>query len=443
MIGLGLMLGLSLIGADGPRGAAAEGAAERITLRDGSVVMGLVTASTSGPRGAVEFLLRRDWAEKNFKGHLAQWDRSNVAATRRAAELRLKRLTDWRRERATAPGVGPDDRIIRWIDREMTRLANPEDVSRSTLMSVRLPHGEVRELSRRPAAVSRLLRLAWLGELPEPEAMSVDQLKGALEARGFAADAAGKAPPASLDRLLPLVSESDATWLARRAATEISIDTGLRFLRFQDMVIPDTKAGEPPMNAMGLTTAISGLKRLLDPDQAQGQADPMVEKLQSVAARGRIGAVITRLVIAADMSGVTVDSTLWVRAGVDHWVPFGFRTATVRPDELRPEAGRDLAEDPQVQGAFRMVEMLGLGAIPQEYKERSLRIGAATQKALDAARSAFNQDLDGLVLPVLDPAPDPAAREAIKAAPASGAAPAAPAPAPLRPRRSVLGPVDH
>jgi hypothetical protein len=153
--------------------------------------------------------------------------------------------------------------------------------------------------------------------------------------------------------------------------------------------------------------------------------------------------VVTRLAIAPDMSGVTVETTLWVRGGGDRWMPFGSRTATVRPDELRPEAGRDIAEDPQVQGAFRMVEMLGLGSIPQEYKERSLRIGAATQKALDTARSAFNQDLDTLTLPVLEPARDVAGRGAGKVAPVQGAAPGARDPAPQRPRRSVLGPVDH
>ncbi len=157
---------------------------------------------------------------------------------------------------------------------------------------------------------------------------------------------------------------------------------------------------------MGLTTAVSELKRLLDPDQAQDRPDPLFEKLQAIAARGRTGAVVTRLAIAPDMSGVTVESTMWVRTGGERWVIFGSRTATVRSDDLQAGAGQDLAEDPQVKSAFRMVETLGLGAIPPELKDRSLRIGAATQKALRTARAAFNQDLDALMLPVLEPAPN-------------------------------------
>jgi hypothetical protein len=437
MIGSVLILGLFLAGADGPRGAADATAADRITLRDGSVVSGLVTSTTSSPRGSVEFLVRRDWAEKHVRDHLAHWERSSVAATRRAVEQRRQRLADWRRDRANR--AGPDDRIVAWIDRELDRLANPNDAARALLVRVWLPRSEVRELDRRPAAVERLLRLAWLSGLPDPEAMSLDDLKGALEARGYAVDAAGRGQSASLDRLLPPSPEPELTWRARRAATEVAVDSGMRFLRFQDMVIPDAPPGQQPLNNMARTTAVSELKRLLDPGQGPGRPDPLAEKLQSVADRGRIGAVVTRLVMAPDLSGVTVESTLWIREAAGRWVPFGSRRATVRPEDLKPEEGQGIAEDPQVQGAFRLVEGLGLGTVPAELKQRSLRIGAATQRAIDLARSAFNQDLDALALPVLEPAGNPAAR----AVPQADRKAVRPDPTPKRPRRSVLGPPDR
>ena len=44
--------------------APGETAADQITLNDGSVVKGLVTSAANGPRGSVEFLVRRAWAEK-------------------------------------------------------------------------------------------------------------------------------------------------------------------------------------------------------------------------------------------------------------------------------------------------------------------------------------------------------------------------------------------
>src|SRR5215831_10355064 len=104
MIRIKRILPVLILCAAPAHGAAREAAADRITLRDGSVVRGLVIAATSGPRGAVEFLVRRDWAEKHLGDHLAAWERSSAAAIRRAVEQRRQRLMDWRRDRAERAG---------------------------------------------------------------------------------------------------------------------------------------------------------------------------------------------------------------------------------------------------------------------------------------------------------------------------------------------------
>ncbi len=439
MIRYVLIPGLLLLGAARAHGAAAD----RITLRDGTVVLGLVTSATSGPRGAVDVLVRRDWAEQNAKGHLAAWDRAAEATARRAIEQRRQRLEDWRREREKSPGVTPNDRILRWIGRELERLADSEAAARTALVSVRLPRGEVRDLIRQPAAHSRLLRLAWFSGVRDPEAMGPDELTNALESRGLVVDAKAPAPPVALDRLLPPAPVSDALWMARRAATEIALDAGLRFLRYQDLVIPDPGPGQQAPD-LDPAMALSEVRRLLDLDGARGRPDPLAARLQAVADRGRIGAAVTRLEIAPDLGGVTVETSFWVRAAGGRWVMYGSRAATVRADDLPPDAGGDIAEDPQVKRVFGIVEGLGLAAIPSEFKQRSLRIGAATRKALGDARSQFNRDLDALMLPVLDavPEPDGAGRPARQPPPVPGGRAAAPLPQPA-PRRSLLGPQDH
>jgi hypothetical protein len=410
MIGQEMMvvLGLVLAAADGPHGAAPSAAFDRIILRDRSDVRGLVTAVGPGRQGTVELLVRRDWARQHVPRRITAWERSAASSARIALAQRQDRLRAWRRDRAANPA--DDDRIIKWIDHELDRLSAPGAAEQSTLLRVRLPRDEVAGMERRPANAERLPALAWLCNLPDPESMPLDELKDAIEARGFAADVAEKNPPPlpSLERLLPPAPESDQRWLARRAATELSSDSGLRFLRFQDMVVSDTGAGQL-MGGLGLSAAISELKRLLDPDDAR-RTDPLVEKLGAVEARGRKGAAVTRLEIQPDLDGVTVECTLWICLGPRRWVPVGSRTATVRPADVRADAGKNLADDPQVKSAFGIVESLGLGSIPAELKERSLRIGAATEKALGMARSAFNQDLDALALPVLEPLGDQPAR---------------------------------
>ena len=108
MIARSMVLVLSLLAFDAAGAAvaaAADMAADQITLRDGSVVKGLVTSVSNGPRGSVEFLVRRAWAEKLPGKHLQAWDRSTAASTRLALGQRRKRLELWRRsERRTSRG---------------------------------------------------------------------------------------------------------------------------------------------------------------------------------------------------------------------------------------------------------------------------------------------------------------------------------------------------
>ena len=203
--------------------------------------------------------------------------------------------------------------------------------------------------------------------------MRLDDLKDALEGRGFLANS-DQTP--SLAGLLPLFPETDAAWLGRRAATELAVDPDLRFIRYQNMVLPDKKTGQA-LEGLNISSAIAEVAKLLDPQQ--GKEDPLVAMLKQVGDRGRVGALVTRLEIAPDMSQVTVEAVLWVRAG-DRWVPYIRRSASVRPEDLPADAGRNLAADPQVQSAFSLVEALGLGTVAPELKQRSLKMAPPPSK---------------------------------------------------------------
>ena len=75
------------------------------------------------------------------------------------------------------------------MDRSRVRARGPKDDSEpSTLLKVRLGRADIHGIERRPAAQERLLRLAWLCALPDPEAMSLDELKNGLESRGYDVD---------------------------------------------------------------------------------------------------------------------------------------------------------------------------------------------------------------------------------------------------------------
>lgn len=378
---------LALAGADKRDDATADA----VTLRDGKVVLGELIDS-SPKAGTLSMVVRRAWAREYVPAWADKWEAAEAPGVRRAAAQRRERLDAWRRDRLARPE--PDDRITPWIDRELVRLRDEAGgPPSSTLLIARLSRGDARTIVRAPAGRTRLLRLAWVSKFSNPETMKADALKGAIEGRGFDPTASS---PVSIDALLPLQPESESAWLIRRAATEVSTDEGLRFVRYGSVVLPEPASGQA-MNLGGGLAAVSALKDLL----GENPGDPLLPRLQGVAARGRVGAVVTRLDTAADLSGVTVEMTLWVRQVGDRWVPAGSRSARVRPEDLGPEAGKDLADDPQIATVFRTIEAIGFGGIDPEIKRKSLNIGAATRKALGAARSAAEADLAGLSLPVL------------------------------------------
>lgn len=445
MFRLPLTLGVLLATGAAALGGADDAAADRVTMRDGSVIRGAII-SPHATHGMVEIVVRRGWAEQHAKTHLKHWDRLGSTAVHRAIEQRRTRLEAWKKERQQAQGVGADDRILRWIDRELARLADPARAAHTPLLAVRIPRSEIGEVHRGPAGAARRLMLAWQAGLADPESLTAAELADALQARGFAADGGEPDRPISLEGLLPPASEPDALWLGRRAATEIAVDDGLRFLRYQGMVMPEAQGGVPFAGAGIDPSMVMGeLKRLLDPAAAAADAnrpDPVHEKLRTVAARGRSGAVVMALVIAPEFDGATIETTFWVRSAEGRWKVYGMRSTTVRAADLRPGEGNDLAQDPQVKKAIGLVEALGLGSVPAELKQRSLQVGAATQKALGLARAAFQRELDTVMLPVLQPDAGASADQANAGAGAGDKPAPAEAPRP-GPRRSMLGPKDR
>ncbi|AMV40100.1 hypothetical protein [Planctomyces sp. SH-PL62] len=371
---------------------------DRVVLRDGQVVLGLVTSSAAGPRVGFDMLVRRDWAEAHVPEHAARWARNAATMSKPALAERRRRLEAWRGERSRA--AGGEDRIVAWIDAELKRMDDPESRD-APLFSVRIPRDGCRSAERGSDSGRRMLALGWLCSLPDVEDRPIAEVRDALESRGFAVEG-GEIPP--LDRLLPIVEEPESKWLARRAATELAVEPGRRFIRYNNLLMPDQGDGRPADAGIDPSMLLGEIGKLLDPNA--GAVDPLAPALERIAAQGGSGAVVTRLELAPDLSRVMVEVALWVR-GPRGWDNYGSRNVIVRPEDVEPAAGADLARDPQIQSVFNIAESLGLGAVTGEMKDRSLRIGAATSRALALARSSFTQEMNSLAFPVLETVPKP------------------------------------
>jgi hypothetical protein len=385
--------------------------ADRVTLKDGTVVLGqLVSASD---RGKVVVVVRRAWADEHLPEKAKAWRDFEAPYRKRATDERIQRLREWRNDRAGR--VGGEDPLLRQID-DAIRNAETAGAEEPTLLMVPLERRDVAKVEPRPAREQRLLRLAWRSGFADPEAMSVEDALAGLEARGFAANGED---PGDLSSLLPTPIETDAEWSLRRACAELKAERTGWFVRYGDSILPDAgpgaqAAGANPLAALGGgglggLSALGGMGELksllreLNLDAGvEPPPDPWPGKLADLAGKGRSGAIVTKLEIAPDLAGVTVTSELWVHVGpgAADWKPAGSRTATVRTDEVAAGAGEALAANPQIEQALDLADSLGLGQIDPQLKQRALGVGAATQQALSKVREQAQADLDRLAVPL-------------------------------------------
>ncbi len=370
----------------------ATGVADKVTLRDGNELLGSIREIV--PRGPVVMVLRRDWARVHAPSWYEKWHKQEKPLIEKAAKVRIERLKAWKDQRQISPEAG--DRILSWIDRELDSLKTPDVAKDSVLILAKIPRNEIKAMTRQPRVGSVLLQHGWTASLREPEGMSPDSLTNALEGKGFLVE---KDRPASIDHLLPLTVEAETQWLLRRAATEVASDTGNRLLRYQDSIMPEPAPGEAPPAGAGISAAVGAIKELL----GEPSRDPVPDALRNLTKKGKTGAIITKLTIAPDLDSIQVERTLWVRAAGDTWMRAAARSSTVRPGDVPAQAGQNLAADPQISVAFSAVETLGLGQVSEEMKQKALNAGAATKMALGQARTAMDELLRPLALPVTEP----------------------------------------
>jgi hypothetical protein len=376
----------------GALAGSSDSAADVVTLKDGTRVLGQVLNSSK--QGKAVMLVRREWAEANLPGRAKAWRAAEAPWMAEARRDRLRRLEAWRDERSGGLGAGAGkDSVLQWIDAEVDRLkAAGNDRDLPPLMMAAIDRREVETIRARPAEQKRLLRQGWKAGFPDVETMPVQDLRGALEGRNFSTD-----DPAPVDELLPLPIESDSAWLARRAATEVGQDEGLRFVRYQGLVLPEDmlKGGQAQLDASAVTNLLGSVL-----GGGAAPEDAVAAKLRTIGSKGKVGAILTTLEIAPDLSGVRIESTLLVRQGAEDWRAAARKSATMNVDQIPPGEGRALGDDPQVEAAFGLVEGLGLGEVPPEAKQASLLMGAATQRAIGEARTLLQEDLQRLALPV-------------------------------------------
>jgi len=389
-----LAAGMLLTPGPARQAAGTTPAADVVLLRDGTTLIGQVAGTDR--RGALVVVLRRAWAERNVPRRVEGWNRTEAAEVMAARLQRRARLVQWRKERA--PDPSRDGPLLPWIDREIERTSDTRP-PRTVLRRVEIAGGDLRSVTRRDPETARLLRLGWLEGLDDVEAMTVDTLRTLLTAR----DGLAPGNPAPLGALLPPATESDDEWRWRRGATEAVHEAGLRFVRFRQFILPENGPG-PDLLAQADTT------ELLDSPAAQeayrsilrvGPVDPVRARLDAAGARGRVGAIVSKVEFLPDRKGAESESSLWIRQSGGDWKAVLSRRSTVRDDE--PAGTAPAAVNVPIRTAVAVLELFAAAAPLPEQSRRRQAEAVAVQRAVGQSRAALDLDLLLLVLPVTAP----------------------------------------
>ena len=389
------------------RALAPPGLTDRITLKDGSVILGEVFNPSD--HGKLILILQRSWAGKKIPDRKKAWEELEKPYLQRATRERLARLEAWSQARSVNGVLKENDELLKTINLEIERLRDPDSIRPTRLMMVSLDRREIAKVERSGATNIRMLRLGWRAGLSDVESMEFRDLKAALEGRNLPIHLE---EPVEIDDLLSLPIETEPQWRLHRAAREVKSERAGWFIRYGDVVLPDSGTAEAfDLKALGGVSGLSSLgnvnslvRELTSEESQPARRDPLANRLSALAKTGRIGAVVTMLKTAADLSGVEVTSEFWVHMGpnLESWQPAGRRSVQIQNDQIHPTAIKNIEADPQVKKVFEVLEGLGLGQASSEMKQRALSIGAATQQALSEVRTLANADLDRLATPLGD-----------------------------------------
>jgi hypothetical protein len=176
--------------------------------------------------------------------------------------------------------------------------------------------------------------------------------------------------PIAVDRLLSPCAERADHWLLRRAATEVLHDEGLRFIGFGSTILSEPVPGQPIAPATGVKLVEGTIRDVL----GVGRADSLQLSLGAVATRSRAGMILTRIVIAPDLTTASAESTLYCYNG-SNWDRAVWRSQSLEVGTVPPIVVTMFAADPQVQAVMNLIDSIGAGFVSPEMKERGFGRG--------------------------------------------------------------------
>ena len=358
--------------------------------------------------GVVTMALQRDWLKKTQPEMYEDVTRNELAAAKEVVTELRTRIQKWLDEKPES------NELVTFLEVELERVT--EQVAKlsevrgndaaSQFLMLNFPRREVKYSFAQPAENRRIAMLAWRERFENVETREATDLEKQLRDRGI--DPAAELP--SLADRLPATRQDDNEWTARRAIIEYELAGKLDFQGIGTALFrTDGGSGK-----VGLDELLPDMLPQLLQDQLGGQladllqepgakprrgveksAPDFSEVIREAERDGRKGFRVTTVALNLQRKQATVESRFLAKLPDGKWETIWSHSVSGDASKPRPDAQRQIENDPRVAEALKLAKSLGLGAGGQ--LDVAMNFGVTTMAAQKEADQAFFRFLDAYV----------------------------------------------
>lgn len=363
-----------------------------VTLKSGSQYRGAVIGRDKD--GSISMVVQRDWLKRQHAKEFEAIVANEAKQTQAVAEKLMERIQDWLKQ-------SPESANLKaFLELELERAerlrkglnenGKPSEPPQFVWLSI--SESKVRSSVVQPPTTRTWAALAWQQRLPDVERRSSDDLRKALTAKGVTADA-----PVDLSDRLPLQSQSEDEWAARRALVETQFGKRVDFQGLGDAwVRTDGNAAKADWKQLLPTILQSQLQAQLGDllgglgQPSKATTSPTLSKaIEQAEGENVSGFRVTELKLDVERRKATVTTKFVARLAPGRWNVIWQHSVEEDGAKARPEAERRIEADPQVKEALGVLK--GLDAGGGDVVTSAIRVGAAVLTAQQAANAEYQQ----------------------------------------------------
>lgn len=371
-------------------------AVDFVTLKSGDRLRGALLGQDS--QGVISMAVQRAWLTDRRPELLekhAEQERTN--AVENATRLR-DRIKSW-----IADTTEPQLKIA-FLETELDRAeavlkaASDPDGLKTQFVVLRFRPAEIATSFAQPAQNRQVAVVSWSEKLDDVERREVRDLLAELRKNGIdnPADEA-----VSLSDRVPPMAESDDSWAARRAIVDYHFGTKLDFQGMGGALFR-TGAGAKPLNLAQvlpqlIQSQLGGLNSIGEilgepgfgpaKPKTADKEDELKTAIETAEREGASGFRVTQLEMNMPRQRIYVSQKFLAQMPNGSWQTIWQKTISEDASKARPEAQKQIENDPQVKQVFKLLE--GLGGAAGGKLNLAMQFGGATMAAQKAADRQF------------------------------------------------------